>query len=97
MSLTSKQRSYLRGLANNLDPVIQIGKGGITANLLIQVDEALEAREIVKGKVLKNYFGEVRETAQELAEKTGSEVIQVIGSIFVLYRASDENKISLPM
>ncbi len=96
MSLTSKQRSYLRGLANNLDPIIQVGKGGITANLLLQVDEALEAREVVKGKVLKNYFGGVRETAVELATKTGAEVVQVIGSIFVLYRESKENKIKLP-
>ena len=88
MSLTSKQRSYLRGLANNMDPIIQIGKGGITANLLLQADEALEAREIVKGKVLKNHFGGVKETAEELAAKTGAEVVQVIGSVFVLYRES---------
>lgn len=95
--LTGKQRSYLRGLANREDTILQIGKGGITENLLVQTDKALTAREIVKGRVLENSLMTAREACDMLAEKTGSEQVQVIGSRFVIYRAnSDKQGIRLP-
>jgi RNA-binding protein len=90
--LTSKQRSYLRGLANTIQPIFQVGKGGISENMIKQFDEALEARELVKATALKNSAAEVRELCEELASLTGSEVVQVIGNKFVLYRESKENK-----
>ncbi|AUS97606.1 RNA-binding protein [Clostridium thermosuccinogenes] len=91
--ITSKQRSYLRGLANNIEPIFQIGKGGITENVVKQFDEALEARELVKANVLKNAMAETRDICEEIAELTGSEIVQVIGSKFVLYRESKKNKV----
>ena len=87
MELTSKQRSQLRGLANNIDTILHIGKDGIGENLIKQADDALEAREIIKGKVLDNNIEyDARIAAEELAKATRSEVVQVIGSKFVLYR-----------
>lgn len=91
--ITSKQRSYLRGLANNIEPIFQIGKGGITENVVKQFDEALEARELVKANVLKNALADTRDICEEIAELTGSEIVQVIGSKFVLYRESKKNKV----
>lgn len=89
MDLTSRQRARLRGLANTLDTILQIGKGGIGENLVKQADEALEARELIKGKVLDNSIGyDARAAAEELARATRSEVVQVIGAKFVLYRES---------
>ena len=88
MELTSKQRAQLRGLANSIDTIIHIGKDGIGANLVKQADDALEARELIKGKVLENSLLTSREAAEELAQKTRSEVVQVIGTKFVLYRPS---------
>lgn len=90
--LTGKQRSYLKAMANNLDPIFQIGKNGVTENFIKQVDEALEAREIIKIKVLNNSFLDAKEIASELAEKTNAEFVQSIGNKFVLYRESKENK-----
>ncbi len=90
--LTGKQRSYLKGIANNLNPIFQIGKNGITDNFIKQIDEALEAREIVKIKVLNNSFLDAKDVASELAEKTNAEFVQSIGNKFVLYRESRENK-----
>lgn len=90
--LTGKQRSYLRGLANNIDPIFQIGKGGISDNMVKQFNDALEARELVKATVLKNSLAETREICEELAGRTDSEIVQVIGSKFVLYKESKENK-----
>jgi RNA-binding protein len=90
--LTGKQRSYLKAMANNLDPIFQIGKNGVTENFIKQVDEALEVREIIKIKVLNNSFLDAKEIASELAEKTNAEFVQSIGSKFVLYRESKENK-----
>ncbi|MGN8896685.1 ribosome assembly RNA-binding protein YhbY [Flavonifractor sp. HCP28S3_F3] len=86
MELTSKQRAQLRGLANSIDTIIHIGKDGIGANLVKQADDALEARELIKGKVLENCMLTSREAAEELAKATRSEVVQVIGTKFVLYR-----------
>ena len=89
MELTSKQRSQLRGLANNIDTILHIGKDGIGENLIKQTDDALEAREIIKGKVLDNNIEyDARIAAEELAKATRSEVVQVIGTKFVLYRES---------
>jgi len=87
MELTSKQRAQLRGLANSIDTIVQVGKDGIGENLIKQVDDALEARELIKGRVLDNNIEyDARLAAEELAKATRSEVVQVIGSKFVLYR-----------
>lgn len=95
--LTSKQRAYLRGLANTIEPVFLIGKGGINDCMLGDIDAALEARELIKIKVLNNSMTDVREASIEIAEKTGADVVQVIGGRFVLYRQSVENPtIELP-
>ena len=89
MELTSKQRAQLRGLANTMDTILHIGKDGIGENLVKQADDALEARELIKGKVLENNIDyDARLAAQELAKATSSEVVQVIGTKFVLYRES---------
>jgi RNA-binding protein len=90
--LTSKQRSYLRSLANTIDPIFQVGKGGIGDNLVKQFNDALEARELIKASVLKNAEAGVREIAEEISGLTGSDVVQVIGSRFVLYKESEKNK-----
>ena len=95
--LTGKQRSYLKALANNIDPIFQLGKNGLTDNFIKQVEEALEAREIIKVKVLNNSSLNVTEVASDLAQRTEAEFVQSIGNKFVLYRESRENKkISLP-
>lgn len=84
--LTSKQRAQLRGIANSIDTILHVGKDGIGANLIKQADDALEAREIIKGRVLENCLLSPREAAETLAEATRSQVVQVIGTKFVLYR-----------
>ncbi|NLJ98661.1 MAG: ribosome assembly RNA-binding protein YhbY [Tissierellia bacterium] len=95
--LTGKQRSYLKSMANTMDPIFQVGKSGITDNFIKQIDEALEARELLKVKVLNNSLLEAKEVANDLAEKLDAEFVQSIGNKFVLYRESKENKkISLP-
>ena len=87
MELTSKQRAQLRGLANSIDTILQVGKDGIGENLIKQANDALEARELIKGRVLDNNIEyDARAAAEELAVATRSEVVQVIGSKFVLYR-----------
>ena len=88
MDLTSKQRAQLRGLANGIDTILIVGKDGIGDNLIKQADDALEARELIKGKVLENSMLTAREAAEALAKATRSEVVQVIGTKFVLYRQS---------
>ena len=89
MELTSKQRAQLRGLANTIDTIIHIGKDGLGENLIKQADDALEARELIKGRVLDNNLEyDARTAAEELAKATRSEVVQVIGTRFVLYRES---------
>ena len=93
MELTSKQRAQLRGIANSIDTILIVGKDGIGENLVKQANDALEAREIIKGRVLENSMLTPREAAEELAPLTRSEVVQVIGTKFVLYRMShDKNK-----
>ena len=89
MELTSKQRAQLRGMAANLDTIVHVGKDGIGENLVKQVNDALEARELIKGRVLDNNIDyDARTAAEELAKATRSEVVQVIGTKFVLYRES---------
>ena len=88
MSLTSKQRAQLRGLANGIDTILIVGKEGIGDNLVKQANDALEARELIKGRVLENALMSAREAAEALAPLTRSEVVQVIGTKFVLYRQS---------
>ena len=97
--MTSKQRSYLKGLAMTMDPIFQIGKSSVTPELTAAVAEALEARELIKITVLKNCLDDGRSIAEVLAERTRSEVVQVIGKKIVLYKpAKDEakRKIVLP-
>lgn len=88
MELTSKQRAQLRGLANTLDTIVQVGKDGISENLIRQVDDALEARELIKCRVLENSMLTAREACAELSVATRSEGVQVIGTKFVLFRRS---------
>ncbi len=88
MDLTSKQRAQLRGLANSIDTILIVGKEGIGDNLVKQANDALEARELIKGKVLENSLLSPREAAEALAPLTRSEIVQVIGTKFVLYRPS---------
>ena len=97
MDLTSKQRAQLRGLANSIDTIVQVGKDGIGENLLKQVNDALEARELVKGRVLENSMLTPREAAEELAVKARAEVVQVIGTKFVLYRQSHRKDLKDPI
>ena len=95
--LTGKQKRYLRSLAHNIDPTFQIGKGGINENMVNQIDETLEKRELIKIHVLQNNFDDKNELATTLSEATNCEIVQVIGSMIVLYRESQENKeITLP-
>ncbi len=88
--MTSKQRAYLRGMANKIEPIFQIGKGGITENLIVQLSDALEARELIKITVLKTAPDYARDLANEIAEETNSEVIQVIGNKITLFRQRKE-------
>ncbi len=95
--LTSKQRAYLRSLANPIETILIVGKGGISADVVRQAEDALTARELIKGKILQSSPVSAREAADQLASETSSETVQVIGSKFTLYRRNEkEPKISLP-
>ncbi len=95
--ITGKQRSYLKSLANNLDPIFQLGKNGLTENFIKQVDDALRTRELVKINVLKNSIEDPTEIANILIKELNAEFVQSIGRKFVIYRESEENKtIELP-
>ena len=95
--LTSKQRAYLRGLANTLDPILHAGKGGISDAMIRQADEALTAREILKGRVLESAPVTPRELAEQIAAAVTAEVVQVIGRTFVLFRQKPkDSQITLP-
>lgn len=95
--MTSKQRAYLRGLANTIEPIFQIGKGGISQNLIKQLNDALEARELIKVSVLETAPANVRELGEEIAISTNSILVQTIGSKITLYRPKKKNsKINLP-
>ena len=90
--LNSRQRAQLRGLANTKETIFQVGKSGIGDQLIKQVSEALEARELIKLRVLETSPVNSREAADEIAKATGAEVVQVIGYRFVLYKESVEHK-----
>lgn len=97
MTITSKQRAYLRGLSNNVTAIFQVGKASLTPEIVKSVDEALEKRELVKLSVLKNCFDDPNQIADMLAERTRSQVVSVIGKKIVLYRPAKKNpKIMLP-
>ncbi len=94
--LTSKQRAYLRSLAQSIDTIFQIGKGGITEELCFQISNALTARELVKVRSLENSGYSAREAAEKIALTIDADVVAVVGNRFVLYRESDKKKIELP-
>lgn len=95
--LTSKQRAYLRGLANSMDTILMVGKGGVSGDVLKQADTALAARELIKCKTLETAPLSARETSEQVAQQVDAEVVQVIGTKFILYRKNDkEPKIILP-
>ena len=96
--MTSKQRAYLKGLAMNLDPIFQIGKNSMTPEVTKAIQEALDARELIKISVLKNCLEDPRQMAEVLAERTRSQIVQVIGKKIVLYREgkNEKKKIELP-
>ncbi len=95
--LTSKQRAYLRGMANSIDTILIIGKSGVTDTVVTQADTALEARELIKGRVLENADTTPRIAADKIAEKVKADVVQVIGSKFVLFRQKKkESQYKLP-
>ncbi len=89
--MTSKERAKLRGLANRVPSLYQVGKDGISENMIKQIDDALTARELIKGNVLENSMMSAREAAEELAQKTSAQVVQVIGNKFILYRRTEKN------
>ena len=90
--LTSKQRAYLRSLSQNLETIFQIGKGGITDEICNQLANALEAREVIKARVLENSGYTAREAADEIAEAIGADVVSCVGTKFVLYKESIKKK-----
>ena len=94
--LTSKQRAALRGMANGLPTLFQVGKAGVTPELVQAMDDALAARELIKARVLDNCLLSAREAAEMLSGRTRSEVVQVIGSRLVLYRKAKKPVIELP-
>lgn len=95
--LTGKQRRFLRALGTGVDPIIQIGKAGIGENTIKQIDEALEARELIKIRVLHNHDDDPKNTAKILAEKAEAELVQVVGRNILLYRPSlKKSVIELP-
>ena len=95
--MNSKERAFLRSMANGIDAIFQIGKGGITEELCLQIGNALEARELIKARVLDNSGYTAKEAANEIAEAVGCDVVSCIGTKFVLYRESTKKKrIELP-
>lgn len=96
MTLTGKQRAFLRAMANGLQPIVHVGKGGVIATLEKQADDALEARELVKGKVLESAPQTAREAAEALAAAVDATVVHVMGRTFVLYRPAKEPQLRLP-
>ena len=95
--ITSKQRSYLRSLAHNIDPTVYIGKAGVTDNVIKEIDQCLEARELVKIKLQEGAELDAKTVANELAPGLRAEFVQAIGRKFTLYRESEENKqVELP-
>ncbi len=94
--ITNKQRAYLRSLGNSMDPIFQVGKNGIDENFIIQVDQALKVRELIKIKVLNNNEITAREASDLICSKLKCDGVQAIGSKFLIYRKAKEAKIQLP-
>lgn len=95
--LTGKQKRFLRGKAHHLNPIFQVGKTGVNENMIQQVNEALEKRELIKVQILQNCMEDKEDVAVEMSEGTDAEVVQIIGNVIVLYKESEENKeIQLP-
>ena len=88
--MKSKERNYLRKEASKMAAILHVGKDGLSENTVIQADDALKARELIKGKILQNSLEDVREVAEFIAEQTGAEVITTIGNTFVLYRRNPD-------
>lgn len=96
--LTGKQKRFLRAEAHHLNPIFQVGKGGVNDHLIRHINEALEVRELIKVTILNNVPEDRNEVAQQLAEESGAELVQLIGKIVVLYKESKEHKtIELPV
>lgn len=91
--LNSKQRAALRGIAGTMDTIFQVGKGGINEALISQVSDALRKRELIKLRVLDNSAYTSREAAEEIAEKTGADVVQVIGNRFVIFKRNPKKPV----
>lgn len=95
--LTGKQKRFLRAKAHHLSPIFQVGKGGVNENMVKQIEEALEARELIKVSILQNCDDDRYEVAEALSEQANAEIVQVIGHVIVLYKESKEKKtIELP-
>ncbi|QKY69518.1 ribosome assembly RNA-binding protein YhbY [Lentibacillus sp. CBA3610] len=95
--LTGKQKRYLRSEAHHLKPIFQVGKTGVNDNMIQQINEALEKRELLKVSILQNCMEDKHTVSEQLSAGTGAEVVQIIGHMIVLYKASEENKrIQLP-
>ncbi|EIJ78953.1 hypothetical protein PB1_15384 [Bacillus methanolicus PB1] len=95
--LTGKQKRFLRSEAHHLNPIFQVGKGGVNENMIKQVSNALEARELMKISVLQNCEDDKKTVANQLSEGTGADIVQIIGNTIILYKESKENKqIQLP-
>ncbi|MFC4320855.1 ribosome assembly RNA-binding protein YhbY [Litchfieldia salsa] len=90
--LTGKQKRYLRSKAHHLDPIFQVGKGGVNENMIKQIDDVLEARELIKVSVLQNCEEDRDTVAESLTKGAKAELVQVIGNTIVLYKESKENK-----
>lgn len=91
--LSGKEKRFLRSLANTMEPVVQVGKGGVGESVLFSLNEALTARELVKVRVLKNCLDEIPDVAAELAAQSGAELVQIIGRNVLLYRQNPEKPI----
>ena len=95
--MTSKERAYLRGLANTIEAIFQVGKSGVSDNLITQLSDALEARELIKISVLETAPDSAKDLGNELAEKTNSTLVQVVGNKITLFRQRKKNsKIEFP-
>ncbi len=95
--LTGKQKRFLRAKAHHLNPIFQVGKGGVNANMIQQLNDALEARELIKVSVLQNSEEDKHTVAEQIVAGTGADLVQIIGNVIVLYKESrDKKRIELP-
>ncbi|MFD2637507.1 ribosome assembly RNA-binding protein YhbY [Piscibacillus salipiscarius] len=90
--LTGKQKRFLRKEAHHLNPIFQVGKDGVNDNMIEQINDTLEKRELLKVSILQNCFEDKHSVAEQLVKGTGAELVQIIGNIIVLYKESEENK-----